>query len=522
MSEQKKTRKNLSIQTKLQLLADVDKKQGTKKEIAEKYGIPHNTLSTIVKNRAKLERPGLTLTAEFQPDRKRQRTTEKLDIDQALFLWFKQARAMSAPISNPVLTSQAELTASELGLTDFTASVGWIERFKRRHGIALKTVSGEAAAVDHTVTNALKQHDLPSLLNEYGEDIFNADETGIFYKCLPDKSLALKGERCTGGKKAKERMTALVAANMSSKEKLPLVVIGKSLRPRCMKNVKNLPVDYTANKKAWMTSSIFENWLRKFVLQCRSVAMVVDNCPAHPHIDGLRSIKLVFLPPNTTSHLQPCDQGIINSLKHHYQARVVRKNLDHIKDKMTTVSAEPTTSETFRISVLDALCDLRSAWDKVTEKTIKNCFRHAGFCKEVNVTATEDPPLVTETDELENAMESLAGVTFLQTTAQDFVSIDVNVETTAEVSVSELVQIVQSQNCPESESDEEMESQDEAERRVTAGEARAAIATLRRFAAQQEKGDCLFSHLSKVEDKVEEISSSNLKQKLLLDFFQRV
>ena len=179
----------------------------------------------------------------------------------------------------------------------------------------LSTVSGEAAAVDHTVTNAWKQHDLPSLLNEYGEDdIFNADETGIFYKCLPDKSLALKGERCTGGKKVKERMTALFAANMSDKEKLPLVVIGKSLRPRCMKNVKNLPVDYTANKKAWMTSSIFENWLMKFVLQGRSVAMVVDNCPAHPHINGLRSIKLVFLPPNTTSHLQPCDQGIINSL----------------------------------------------------------------------------------------------------------------------------------------------------------------------------------------------------------------
>ena len=107
MSEQKKTRKYLSIQTKLQLLADVDKKQGTKKEIAEKYGISHNTLSTIVKNRAKLEGPGLT--AEFQPDRKRQRTTEKLDIDQALFLWFKQARAMSAPISNPVLPIRLSL-----------------------------------------------------------------------------------------------------------------------------------------------------------------------------------------------------------------------------------------------------------------------------------------------------------------------------------------------------------------------------------------------------------------------------
>ena len=43
MSKQKKTPQNLSIQTKLQLLADVDKKQGKKKEIAEKYVIPHNT-----------------------------------------------------------------------------------------------------------------------------------------------------------------------------------------------------------------------------------------------------------------------------------------------------------------------------------------------------------------------------------------------------------------------------------------------------------------------------------------------
>ncbi|GFN91201.1 tigger transposable element-derived protein 4 [Plakobranchus ocellatus] len=121
MSLQKRTCKNLIIETKLQLLADVDKKQSTKKEIAENYGIPHNTLTTIPKKRAKLERPGLA--TEFQPKRKRLRTTENFDIDQAFFLWFKQARAMSAPLSNPILTSQAEV-AQELGMKDFTASVG--------------------------------------------------------------------------------------------------------------------------------------------------------------------------------------------------------------------------------------------------------------------------------------------------------------------------------------------------------------------------------------------------------------
>ena len=160
-----------------------------------------------------------------------------------MFLWYKQAGAISAPISNPVLTNQAELLVTELGLTDFTDSVGWIERWKHQHGTALRTVSGEAAAVDHTVVNSCREQDLPSLINDYAEDdIFNADETSIFYKCLPDKSLALKGEKCTGGKKAKDRMTAMVAANMSGTGKLPLMVIRKSLKPRCLKNLKNLPV----------------------------------------------------------------------------------------------------------------------------------------------------------------------------------------------------------------------------------------------------------------------------------------
>ena len=101
ISKQKKTRKNLSIQTELQLLADVDKKQGTKRGIAEKYSIPHNTLSSIGKNRAKLEITGLP--AEFQP----------------LFLWFKQARAMSASISTPVLSSQAFKSLQFMSKTSF-------------------------------------------------------------------------------------------------------------------------------------------------------------------------------------------------------------------------------------------------------------------------------------------------------------------------------------------------------------------------------------------------------------------
>ena len=72
---------------------------------------------------------------------------------------------------------------------------------------------------------------------------------------------------------------------------------------------------------------LFEEWLqkldRKFLHKGRSIELIVDNCRAHPCLDRLRAIKLVFLPPNTTGVLQPCDQGIIQHLKCHYRKRVL-------------------------------------------------------------------------------------------------------------------------------------------------------------------------------------------------------
>ena len=81
---------------------------------------------------------------------------------------------------------------------------------------------------------------------------FHVDKTGLFFKLLPDSTLAFKGETCHGGKRAKEGITVLVGGNAYGSEKLPLLVIGKSKNPRCFKSVHSLPVDYTASKKAWM------------------------------------------------------------------------------------------------------------------------------------------------------------------------------------------------------------------------------------------------------------------------------
>nr|XP_047142814.1 tigger transposable element-derived protein 4-like [Hydra vulgaris] len=178
------------------------------------------------------------------------------------------------------------------------------------------------------MTASWNETTLPTLLLNYKlENIFNADEFGLFYQCLPNKTYHLSQEKCFGGKNSKVRLTG-IAEGSATGEKLPMFVIGKSKNPRCFKHIKQLPCTYKNQLKSWMTGDLFTEWVMKldsfFCAQDRKVALLVDNCSAHPHIEGLSNINLIFFPPNTTSVLQPMDQGVIRSLKAHYRHKIVR------------------------------------------------------------------------------------------------------------------------------------------------------------------------------------------------------
>ena len=309
-----------SIETKYEVLMELEKGQKTKKQIADQYGLAKSTLATWIKKADEIKNS--YLSGDFSSTRKKLRTAGYPEVEEALLTWFKSARDNNVPISGPFMMSKAEEFACRLGVPDgqFKCSCGWLERFKQRHGISFKHVCGEEKSVDIN-SNEMEewQRTLSILLKEYmPEDVYNADETAIFYRLLPDKTLEFKNVNCHGGKQSKERITALVCANMNGTDKLPLYILGKSAKPRCFKNVKSLPTGYDANKKAWMTGELFTKWVVKFDKKCqrqrRRVALIVDNCPAHPRIKGLQAVTLHFLSPNTTSRTQPMDQGIIRTL----------------------------------------------------------------------------------------------------------------------------------------------------------------------------------------------------------------
>ena len=148
-----------------------------------------------------------------------------------------------------------------------------------RYGLSFKTLTGESKFVADEMTATWKDQYLPIIFSGYPlKDIFNADEFGLFYQTLSRKTMHSKGHKCSNGKHCKASLTGLAAVNAFG-ERLPMFVIGKSHNPKCFKGVKHLPCWYKSLLKSWMSSELFEEWVREldqnFGVEKRKIALII-------------------------------------------------------------------------------------------------------------------------------------------------------------------------------------------------------------------------------------------------------
>ena len=125
------SKRKLNVKTlneKCKALKDI-KKGLSNKDASIKYGVPPNTISTWVKNKEKYFK-ALEDNCSSKKQKLKESNFEKLD--SVVLRWFLSKRSQNIPLDGTIITEKARIYAKELGYSNFQASAGWLDRWKKR------------------------------------------------------------------------------------------------------------------------------------------------------------------------------------------------------------------------------------------------------------------------------------------------------------------------------------------------------------------------------------------------------
>ena len=98
---------------------------------------------------------------------------------------------------------RARQLAKSLNVENFKFSSGWFTNFKRRYNLTMATSSGESSKVDQEEVDNWQAKYKSTILSYDPQNVFNADETGMFYRMQPQQTYNILGEKCFGETKAR-------------------------------------------------------------------------------------------------------------------------------------------------------------------------------------------------------------------------------------------------------------------------------------------------------------------------------
>lgn len=393
ISKPKRDRKVLSLSEKVKIL-DLLKEGVSVAEVGRRYGKNESSIRTI-RNKSREIRSCVSAAPETAKMLSFVRDKALSMTEKALNVWLEDMVSKNIPLDSMVLCEKARSLhkrfSEEIDKDDqreFKASKGWFHSFVKRYNLKNLKITGESASADAEA--ALKfPSELQKIIerSEYcQEQVFNCDETGLFWKKMPSRTYIHNNARqAKGFRSFKDRLTLVLCANAAGHVIKPGLIY-RANNPRALKNKRKdcLPVFWQHNRKAWMTAILFQEWFTKcFVPEAKKyleekgllfkVLLIVDNAPSHPESIKYENenVEVVFLPPNTTSLLQPLDQGIIKCVKAVY----TRLAFTRIR---TGLDADPNCNVTKlwkEFNIADAIIIISDAVDSVKPTTVNACWK---------------------------------------------------------------------------------------------------------------------------------------------------
>ncbi|KFD54655.1 hypothetical protein M513_04355 [Trichuris suis] len=270
----------------------------------------------------------------------------------------------------------------------FMAGKGWLASFVNRYNLKNLRVTGEAASADQESTSTFP-HEFQRLVGRKGylpEQVYNCDETALFWKKMPSRTYIHKDARQAMGFKAfKDRLTLVLCGNAAGHMIKPGVIY-RACTPRPLKNKskESFPVFWQHNRKAWMTAILFLEWLQQcFIPEVKSylrakglpfkALLLIDNAPGHPQAACAadENVEVVFLPPNSTPLLQPLDQGIMKCVK----ATYTRLTFQRIRDALDANPHLSVTQSWKSFNIADAIILIAEAVQAIKHSSVNACWR---------------------------------------------------------------------------------------------------------------------------------------------------
>lgn len=263
----------------------------------------------------------------------------------------------------------------------------WLARWIERHNIRGIRLHGEASTADPRIKENWLETAFLEICKKFDpKDIWNGDETGLFYDQLPGFTYVSDGSTPHGSKESKGRVTIMLAASMMA-EKRRVFIIGHSHDLEKVNETDHRPYDYHSQKNAWMDQQLFDKYLARWNTELqqenRHIALIVDNSTVHTLLRTFSHITVFYLPPGQTSIVQPVDQGMVHSIKAKYRAELLTVKMREVDSHPTRKTISELSREEKikqytlkRIQYASLICH---AWKKVSKETLKNCFKAAGW-----------------------------------------------------------------------------------------------------------------------------------------------
>lgn len=336
----------------------------SKMDVAREFGIGYSTVKKIKKNEEEIIKKAAESGNLL---RKRCRRSPNEEVGNALITWYYQIKERNMPVNGPIMLDKAKELAIAFGFEDFKPSHGWLERLKARNNIRFKPSPNRILSEEDEWTKVT----LPVVTEGYdANDIFNADETALFYKAAP---AILTGNHPQSAATPQDRLTVLFLCNSTGTEK-KVFAVGNISNPACFEK-EGTPLPYYSSENALMTDWIWCDILQKLdqSLGKRKIILFTDKEACHSVKMTLRNIKIAFTPSSLPSETQPLNQGIIRMVKIYYRSRLVKTLMSALNEGI--LAADFTNT----IDILRALRILDSAWVSVPPAVIVNSFQKAGF-----------------------------------------------------------------------------------------------------------------------------------------------